>query len=988
MILIVTNVSFTKDSDLAGISPDDSIEFKNQTALNVVQNAIWTGSYSISVDGLGTTGTTGNIQVQKPAGAIVQAAYLIAAAGWGDPLPSGSISIEGQPITWVETYIGAGNTTNCWADVTSILAPIIDAESAGIIDILIYEADSYDVDGEVLAVVFNDPNVSQTNSIIFLFGGQAMAGEYFNINLAEPIDLSVPNFHIYMGLGISFSAQWQVGYPQYSIVNVNDIRLTSAAGGMDDGDTEGGALLTVGGIGDSYSNPIDPFTHPYDDFYDDELYNLNPFVSDGDDFIQVYTQNPSDDDNIFFAWIESTISAALGESIIITFPDDEVHVNSDLVVTAVLNNSVGDPLTDTNVKFKIIGGINKGIQINDTSDTSGHVQWSFSSHETGPDSIQASFYSTILSDTIRSNIAIITWIAMADENFYVTISPDTLLLLQGESDLVQVELDTLNGFSDMVDLSCLNAPSGVTVDFTPESIQYPNVSQCTISTTPLASVGTHALIIQGESGLLTHTDTLTLIIQSATSIPIYPAMSTSQVAGAEFWVDINIGESGNDVTNLYGASFLVTYDSNYLTPDADNITRGGFIDSPAMHFVGPMDSPGTLFLAVTRTDAPGVSGWGSVLRIPFQLNTTAPDTQLCIQILDAQANDPDWNPISLVQRDSCFQVVPWILVWPGDTDNDGTVDQADLLPIGLSWGKTGYPRAVPNYIEWEGLPCRPWDEDVRYTYADANGDGVVNQNDISSIHTNWDSTHNHLSINNLNPKPPVSRQGGIVYLEAREIPNNQYEIDVCLREAEDVLSLGIALNYPEGVEVSDVEGGAFWSHTPLYLHHDDTQKKTLGIGIGQIREQGGVSGQGCVTTIQLKAAAPEQIYEIEIDEVSGIDASGNMLTFDVVSLIQPDTKQESTVPRRYAFYSNYPNPFNPRTTLSFDLPNQSFVRLIVYDVLGNEVKQLLNSVQQAGCHQVEWDGNNRSGEQVSSGIYYFRFEADMFIQVQKGLLMK
>ena len=474
------------------------------------------------------------------------------------------------------------------------------------------------------------------------------------------------------------------------------------------------------------------------------------------------------------------------------------------------------------------------------------------------------------------------------------------------------------------------------------------------------------------------------------SIPIYPSMAPSQVAGAEFWVDITIGESGAEVTDLYGASFIVVYDSNYLTPDSTSITLGSFIDPSAVHFVGPIHGGDSLFLAVTHTDTPGVSGSGNILRIPFLLDSATPDIELCIQILEAQANDPNWNPIPLTERDSCFQVVPWVVVWPGDTDNNGIVDQADLLPIGLSWGKTGYPRDYPNPYEWTSQPCRPWDEDVRYTYADANGDSVVNENDISAIHLNWDSTHTSVQslFRNSDTKLMICRQGGLVYLQTREVAHNQYEIDVCIREADDVLSMGIALGYPEGVEIQAVSGGGIWNRGPLYIHHDDADINRLGIGIGHIRKYGGVSGQGCIAKIRVGATYSDLINEIEITEIKGIDGSGHLLTFDEQTSIQSESDQESTLPNQYAFHPNYPNPFNPRTTLSFELPGQSLVTITVFDVLGNEVKCLFHSEKPAGRYQVEWDGCSRLGKQVSSGIYYFLFKADDFVQVHKGLLMK
>lgn len=80
-------------------------------------------------------------------------------------------------------------------------------------------------------------------------------------------------------------------------------------------------------------------------------------------------------------------------------------------------------------------------------------------------------------------------------------------------------------------------------------------------------------------------------------------------------------------------------------------------------------------------------------------------------------------------------------------------------------------------------------------------------------------------------------------------------------------------------------------------------------------------------------------------------------------------KNESVaLPTQFAVQHNYPNPFNPSTTISFDLPENSNVRLIVYDVLGREVAQLVNGAREAGYHSATWDASI-----MASGVYFARF---------------
>ncbi len=95
-----------------------------------------------------------------------------------------------------------------------------------------------------------------------------------------------------------------------------------------------------------------------------------------------------------------------------------------------------------------------------------------------------------------------------------------------------------------------------------------------------------------------------------------------------------------------------------------------------------------------------------------------------------------------------------------------------------------------------------------------------------------------------------------------------------------------------------------------------------------------------------------------------------------------------SLPSAFALDQNYPNPFNPSTDISFALPNQSEVELNVYDMLGRQVKSLVNEEMRAGYHTVIWDGTDNSGRSVSSGIYFYTIKAGDFSQSRKMLMLK
>ena len=85
---------------------------------------------------------------------------------------------------------------------------------------------------------------------------------------------------------------------------------------------------------------------------------------------------------------------------------------------------------------------------------------------------------------------------------------------------------------------------------------------------------------------------------------------------------------------------------------------------------------------------------------------------------------------------------------------------------------------------------------------------------------------------------------------------------------------------------------------------------------------------------------------------------------------------------------NYPNPFNPSTTIRYTLPEASNVRLTIYNVLGQEVRTLVNAAQSRGVHSVQWDGRDASGRQAATGIYIYRLEAGQFVATRNMVFTK
>jgi hypothetical protein len=101
-----------------------------------------------------------------------------------------------------------------------------------------------------------------------------------------------------------------------------------------------------------------------------------------------------------------------------------------------------------------------------------------------------------------------------------------------------------------------------------------------------------------------------------------------------------------------------------------------------------------------------------------------------------------------------------------------------------------------------------------------------------------------------------------------------------------------------------------------------------------------------------------------------------------------DWADNPNAPKSFALFQNQPNPFNPETHISYYLPKDCQVKLTIYNVLGQRVNILFDGHQHAGIQTLIWDGRDNHGAHLSSGIYFYRLQADDFHQTKKMTLMK
>lgn len=187
---------------------------------------------------------------------------------------------------------------------------------------------------------------------------------------------------------------------------------------------------------------------------------------------------------------------------------------------------------------------------------------------------------------------------------------------------------------------------------------------------------------------------------------------------------------------------------------------------------------------------------------------------------------------------------------------------------------------------------------------------------------------------------------------------------------------------------------------------DDISLSTLGQGSYKDFREGNSGHSGTKThelrfqpgtgsTIKIVWNFPEGVTGILQDLLGGVVVNKTMAGNDSVVVANPSAinkltlaityalttalnQENATLPTRFILEPNYPNPFNPGTRIVFALPHQSEIQLIVYDINGKPIVELVNGVRKAGIHEIEWNGKSSQGIDVPSGTYIVRLHTARF----------
>jgi hypothetical protein len=323
----------------------------------------------------------------------------------------------------------------------------------------------------------------------------------------------------------------------------------------------------------------------------------------------------------------------------------------------------------------------------------------------------------------------------------------------------------------------------------------------------------------------------------------------------------------------------------------------------------------------------------------------------------------------------------------GDVSGNGSVsafDAAKVLQYGVGMINQ-FPVMPDNSHFWRFVP-----EDFPISQSNWNiAPDSIAYNPLTS-----DTTDNYFGIiygdvsGNWHPSDEglakTTVASGTVDIRLEDIygkPGDRISLPIYLDNGSDIIAMSFTLVYdPQVLKALRVVSPT--SLTQDYLIAHEVKEGQIQVALAGSHA---IVGTGAVVNLEfevLETESPEagsllKITEMVINE-GGLAANIQAAEF----------KPGVPVPEEYALDQNYPNPFNAQTLIKYQLPKPGKVVLKIYNTLGHEVRALVNEDQEAGYHEICWDGKDQHGLPVSSGLYFYQFKAGKFYQVRKMNLIR
>ena len=455
---------------------------------------------------------------------------------------------------------------------------------------------------------------------------------------------------------------------------------------------------------------------------------------------------------------------------------------------------------------------------------------------------------------------------------------------------------------------------------------------------------------------------------SGPAVALIPSAETV-VSGQQFEIDVVAGRDSS-VTDLFGAAFEVGYDGLQtlfveFVPDPD---FGSCDADPNTEDLVTSVTPQAASVAVAvsrRADRcpTGASGEVRLGHLVFEVPLAVPGGPAAFPLDDLEAIDAKGTRMPLTAAGTRVQVIDGVVVWPGDTDANGTVAAADLLSIGSRFGVSGPARSDEGYA-WAPVVAPFWDDPVG-THADANGDGEVDEADVLAVGVNYGRmTEDGVALRTSSaPLATVTVQPQPV---GTEVP-----LDVVVA-TDGALGVAATLSLPPGLDaIAVVPGG--WLDDGDLLTYASAEAGVVDAAATRKRGAALATGAGAALTVRLRVAAPMAgpvtvaVEALTLGTPDGTAPAepGTIRLGDAQATDADEWAAETTLGRAF------PNPAATTASVRLVLAQAGPVRATLYDALGRRVATLTEGPLAAGDHTLAVPVGS-----LPAGAYVIRVEAD------------
>jgi hypothetical protein len=447
----------------------------------------------------------------------------------------------------------------------------------------------------------------------------------------------------------------------------------------------------------------------------------------------------------------------------------------------------------------------------------------------------------------------------------------------------------------------------------------------------------------------------TFVMRDPNNVPIVASVGTSQITvdctapeilgitaepGHEK-VEVSWTHDGSplDHFEVYRAVWYDTDTDGSAYPEYDDLATDVIPARPASHATidaavwelvdGDVDPAQTSLTDSTMTDGRGVYYY-EVFAIDPATNASDP----------AAANDRATN------------------YWLGDFDGDGEVDViGDISPLGDAFGTEEGDASYNNIIDVG--PTDDWS-----SYGIPTTDSKIDFEDLMITALNFGVVQANKD------RPNISDSVDLVWTR---LGASRWALH--LESGEGLQGVRVRAALPPGTDVTLTPGEL------LGIQSADAFLRNVGdgldISLALLGTGESITGAGELVVVDLSQSV--ELNEIEI-QARSIENSEMEVAFSQATAVE--------IPTAFNLNQNFPNPFNPQTTIKFALPEAADVQLKVYGVDGRLVKTLVNETREAGYHEVVWRGDDGAGRRVATGTYFYVIDAGDNHQVRKMTLVK